>query len=62
MFDLKYLTSSWQPTTKQLDKLRQEGIHGVPNFLTLFKEHVNPHLTSGLSVRCPGLTIALMRH
>jgi hypothetical protein len=34
MFDLKYLTSSWQPMTKQLDKLRQEGIHGGPNFLT----------------------------
>jgi hypothetical protein len=25
-------------------------IHGEPNFLTLFKEHVNPHLTSYLSM------------
>jgi hypothetical protein len=31
---------------KQLDKLRWEGIHGGPNFLTWFKEYVNPHLTS----------------
>jgi hypothetical protein len=50
MFDSKYLTSGRQPTAKQLDKLCQEGIHGGPNFLTWFKEHVNPHLTSGLSV------------
>jgi hypothetical protein len=52
MFDSKYLTSGWQPTTKQLDKLSQEGIHGGPNFFTWFKEHVNPQLTSGLSVTC----------
>jgi hypothetical protein len=52
MFDSKHLTSTWQPTTKQLDKLSQEGIHGAPNFLTWFKEHVNPYLTSGLSVTC----------
>jgi hypothetical protein len=38
--------------TKQLDKLCQEGIQGRPNFLTWFKEHVNPHMTSGLSVTC----------
>jgi hypothetical protein len=50
MFDSKYLTSSWQPTTKQFDKLRREGIHGGPNFLTWFREHVNPHLTSYLSM------------
>jgi hypothetical protein len=38
---------------KQLDKLRREGIHGGPNFLTWFREHVNnPHLTSSLSVTC----------
>jgi hypothetical protein len=52
MFDSKYLTCGRQPTVKQLDKLRQEGIHGGPNFLTWFKEHVNPHLTSGLSMTC----------
>jgi hypothetical protein len=52
MFNLKYLTSARQPTVKQLDKLYWEGIHGVPNFLTWFKERVNPHLTSGLSVTC----------
>jgi hypothetical protein len=37
---------------KQLHKLHREGIHGGPNFLTWFKEHVNPHLTSALSVTC----------
>jgi hypothetical protein len=52
MFNSKYLPSGRQPTTKQLDKLCREGIHGGPNFLTWFKEHVNPHLTSGLSVTC----------
>jgi hypothetical protein len=52
MFDSKYLTSGWQPMMKQLDKLRRDGIHGGPNFLTWFKEHVNPRLTSGLSVIC----------
>jgi hypothetical protein len=51
MFDLKYLPG-WQPTVKQLDKLHREGIHGGPNFLTWFREHVNPHLASGLSVTC----------
>jgi hypothetical protein len=48
MFDLKYLTSGQQPTVKQLDKLRWEGIHGGPKFLTWFREHVNAHLTSYL--------------
>jgi hypothetical protein len=52
MFNSKYLPSNMQPMTKQLDKLRREGIYGGPNFLTWFKEHVNPHLTSGLSVTC----------
>jgi hypothetical protein len=52
MFDSKYLPSGRQPMTKQLDKLHREGIHGGPNFLTWFKEHVNPHLTSDLSVTC----------
>jgi hypothetical protein len=37
---------------KQLDILCQEGIHVGPNFLSWFKEHVNPHLTSDLSVTC----------
>jgi hypothetical protein len=46
MFDSKYLPSGWQPTAKQLDKLCREGLHGGPNFLTWFREHVNPHLTS----------------
>jgi hypothetical protein len=40
MFDLKYLTFG------------REEIHRGPNFLTWFKEHVNPHLTSGLSMTC----------
>jgi hypothetical protein len=52
MFDSKYLTSGRQPTVKQLDKLCQEGIHGGPNFFTWFREHVNPHLTSYLSMTC----------
>jgi hypothetical protein len=52
MFNSKYLTSSQQPTAKQLDKLHREGIHGGPNFLTWFKEHVNSHLTSYLSMTC----------
>jgi hypothetical protein len=50
--DSKYLPFGRQPTVKQLDKLREERIHGGPNFLTWFKEHVNPHLTSILSVTC----------
>jgi hypothetical protein len=37
---------------RQLDKLRREGICGGPNFLTWFREHVNPYLTSDLSVIC----------
>jgi hypothetical protein len=36
----------------QLDKLHWEGIRGGPNFLTWFREHVNPDLTSDLSVIC----------
>jgi hypothetical protein len=44
MFDSKYLTSDRQPTTKQLDKLCREEIHGGPNFLTWFRDHINPHL------------------
>jgi hypothetical protein len=52
MLDLKYLSSSWQPTTRQLDKLHQEGIHGGPNFLTWFREHVNHEFSSDLSVTC----------
>jgi hypothetical protein len=52
MFDLKYLPSGRQPTTRHLDKLHQEGIRGGPNFLTWFREHVNPYLTSDLSVIC----------
>jgi hypothetical protein len=52
MYDLKYLSSGQQPMVRQLDKLRREGIHGGPNFLTWFREHVNPELSSGLSVTC----------
>jgi hypothetical protein len=52
MFDSKYLPSGQQPTVSQLDKLRQEGIHGGTNFLTWFREHVNPYLTSNLSMIC----------
>jgi hypothetical protein len=52
MFNSKYLTSSQQPMVKELDKLHQEGIHGGPNFLTWFREHVNPHLTSYISMTC----------
>jgi hypothetical protein len=50
MFDSKYLPSGQQPTARQLDKLRREGIRGGPSFLTWFREHVNPYLTSNLSV------------
>jgi hypothetical protein len=52
MLDSKYLPSGQQPTTSHLDKLRQEEIHGGPNFLTWFREHVNPDLTSDLFVTC----------
>jgi hypothetical protein len=52
MFDSKYLPSGQQPTARQLDKLRREGIHGGRNFLTWFREHVNPDLTSDLSMTC----------
>ena len=45
MFVSKYLTSGRQPITKQLDKLRREGIHGGPSFLTWFREHVNLYLS-----------------
>jgi hypothetical protein len=37
---------------RQLDKLRREGIHVGPNFLTWFREHVDPELSSDLSVTC----------
>jgi hypothetical protein len=37
---------------RQLDKLRREGIHGGPNFLTWFREHVNPELSYDVSVTC----------
>jgi hypothetical protein len=46
------LPSAGQPTARQLDKLRQEGICGGPNFLNWFREHVNPDLTSDLSMIC----------
>jgi hypothetical protein len=36
----------------QLDKLCREGIRGGPNFLTWFREHVNPYLTFDLFVIC----------
>jgi hypothetical protein len=52
MFDSKYLSSGWQPTVRQLDKLCREGIHGGPNFLTWFREHVNLELSSDLSMTC----------
>jgi hypothetical protein len=52
MFNLKYLPSGQQLTARQLDKLRQEGIRGGRNFLTWFREHVNPYLTSNLSMIC----------
>jgi hypothetical protein len=50
MFYSKYLPSSRQPMVRQLDNLHREGIHGGPNFFTWFREHVNPDLTSDLSV------------
>jgi hypothetical protein len=61
MFHSRYLTSRRQPTVKQLDKLRQEGINRGPNFLTWFREHVNPdffiyiifnHLTNLVGSQC----------
>jgi hypothetical protein len=52
MFDLKYLSSGWEPTVKQLDKLCRKGIHGGPNFFTWFREHVNPELSYDLSMTC----------
>jgi hypothetical protein len=52
MFDSKYLISGQQPMAKQLDKLCREGIYGGLSFLTWFREHVNSHLTSYLSVTC----------
>jgi hypothetical protein len=52
MFDSIYLPPGRQPTAMQLDKLRREGIHGGPNFLTWFREHVIPKLSYDLSVTC----------
>jgi hypothetical protein len=52
MFDSIYLSSGRQPMVRQLDKLRREEIHGGPNFLTWFREHVNPELFYKLSVIC----------
>jgi hypothetical protein len=52
MFDSIYLPSGRQPTVRQLDKLRWERIQGSPNFLTWFKEHVNPELSYDLSMTC----------
>jgi hypothetical protein len=52
MFDLKYLSSYREPIAKQLDKLCRKGIHGGPNFLTWFREHVNPELSYDLSMTC----------
>jgi hypothetical protein len=52
MFDSKYLSSGRQPTARQLDKLHREGIHRGPNFLTWFREHVNPELFFDVSVIC----------
>jgi hypothetical protein len=52
MFNSKYLSSSRQPMVRQLDKLCGEEIHGGANFLTWFREHVNPYLTSDLSMIC----------
>jgi hypothetical protein len=52
MFDSIYLPSGWQPTVRQLDKLHREGIHGGPNFLTCFREHVNHELSYELCVTC----------
>jgi hypothetical protein len=52
MFDLKYFSSGRQPTARQLDRLRREGIHGCHNFLAWFREYVNPELSSDLSVTC----------
>jgi hypothetical protein len=53
MFDLKYLPSSRQPMTKQLDKQHREGIHGGPNFLTRFRNTCKSSIeSSGLSMTC----------
>jgi hypothetical protein len=52
MFDSKYLFSGQQQMASQLDKLRREGIHGGPNLLTWFREHIYPELSSDLSVTC----------
>jgi hypothetical protein len=52
MFDSKYLSSGLQPTVRQFDKLHREGIHGGPNFLSWYREHVNPELSFDLSVTC----------
>jgi hypothetical protein len=52
MFDSKYLSSGQQPTARQLDKLRREGIHGGPKFLTWFREHIDHELSSDISVTC----------
>jgi hypothetical protein len=52
MFDSKYLPSGRQPMARQLDKLCREGIRGGPNFLTWFREHVNPYLIYDLFVIC----------
>jgi hypothetical protein len=39
-FDAQTWRSDRQPTWKQLDNMHRSGIHGPPNFVTWFKEHV----------------------
>jgi hypothetical protein len=40
-FDEENWTYSHQPTSKQLDTMRQHGRQGRPNFVDWFREHVN---------------------
>ena len=40
VFDKLYWKSSQKPTQSQLDKLRQQGINGGPNFVNWFRGHV----------------------
>jgi hypothetical protein len=40
-FDENNWTYSHQPTSKQLDTMRQHGRQGRPNFVDWFRDHVN---------------------
>jgi hypothetical protein len=45
MFDKEQWKSSRQPTAKQLQNLRRDGIQGGPSFVQWFRKHVSTILS-----------------